>query len=206
MSQMLELIRAGGKTMIFLFLTSFVSLGYIIEKFFSLYFEKKKLAVYKKYLEAPSMKWEEFSGKLRKDDSTTAVVLRNVLENRSMSREENTEITHAILRHEISSLEKGIEVIEIAASVSPLLGLLGTVIGLLEIFSVIAKKGVGGDPSDLSGGIAKALITTVVGLIIAIPSYAAHAYFSKKIEDLVVEIDKYVVILISKIYGTGKDV
>jgi biopolymer transport protein ExbB len=202
---MLELIKAGGKTMIFLFLTSFISLGYIIEKFFSLYFEKKKLAVYKKYLEAPSIKWEEFSGKLRGDDSATAVVLRNALENRNMTHDENIEITHAILRHEISSLEKGIEVIEIAASVSPLLGLLGTVIGLLEIFSVIAKKGVGGDPSDLSGGIAKALITTVVGLIIAIPSYAAHAYFSKKIEDLVVEIDKYVVILISKIYSTGKN-
>lgn len=203
---MFEFIRAGGKTMIVLLLTSFVSLGYIIEKFISFHFERKKINTYRKWLEGPSFPLEEFSKKLENDDSTIAIVLKSAITNRNLSREENIELTRSILRHEISSLERGLEVIGIAASVSPLLGLLGTVLGLVEIFSVIAQKGVGGDPSTLSGGISKALVATVAGLVVAIPSYAAHSYFFKKMEDIVIEIDKYAIFFISKFYGDKKNV
>jgi biopolymer transport protein ExbB len=202
---MIELIKSGGKTMIFLFLTSFVALGYIIEKFLNIHFERKKLGMYRKLVENPSLSLEDITKRVKKDDATIAFVLKSVIECKDLSREENIELTHSILRHELSRLEKGIEVIEISASISPLLGLLGTVIGLLEIFTIIAQKGAS-NPSDLSGGIAKALITTVAGLIIAIPSYAAHSYFSKKYEDLAIEIDKYAILLVSRIYGARNNV
>ena len=197
---MIELIKTGGTTIIFLLVVSVISLGFIIEKFFSLHYLRKKLNNYRKIFEKPSFSLDDLKRKLKKDDSTSAVILKNTFENSSMPKEENREITRSLLRHEISLLEKGLEIIEIAASISPLLGLLGTVIGMVEAFSAISAKGIG-DPSVFSQSISKALITTVIGLIIAIPSYTAYLYFSKKVEDLVVETDKYATILTTRIYG-----
>jgi biopolymer transport protein ExbB len=82
-----------------------------------------------------------------------------------------------------------------------LLGLLGTVLGIFHIFNVIVNTGIG-EASRLSAGISEALITTIVGLFIAIPSFVAHSYFSKRVDDLVLEIERYANILTFKLYGT----
>ncbi|MCK5708587.1 MAG: MotA/TolQ/ExbB proton channel family protein [Candidatus Aureabacteria bacterium] len=197
---MIELIKTGGTTMIFLLIVSVVSLGFIIEKFISLRFERKRLNNYKRIIEKHNFSISDLSKVLKKDESTSATILKNVLENSSMAKDENTDITRSLLRHEISVLEKGLEIIEISASISPLLGLLGTVIGMIEAFSAISSQGIG-DPSVFSHSISKALITTVVGLIVAIPSYAAYLFFSKKVEDIVAETDKYATILTTSLYG-----
>lgn len=197
---MIELIKTGGTTIVFLLIVSIVAMGFIIEKFFSLRYEQRRMKDYRRILEKTSFTSQEMQRKLKNDTSTSAVVLQNVIDNRAFSKDENTHITRSLLRHEMSVLERGLEVIEIAASISPLLGLLGTVIGMVEAFSAISQKGIG-DPSVFSQSISKALITTVVGLIVAIPSYAAYLYFSKKVEDMVVEMDNYVTILMTRIYG-----
>ena len=197
---MIDLIRTGGMTIVFLLLVSVVSLGFIIEKFLSLRYERKKLNLYRNILEKKSFSTQDIIRLIKNDDSTSSVVMKNIMDNRTMSREENIHITRSVLRHEISVLERGLEVIEIAASISPLLGLLGTVIGMIEAFTAISQKGIG-DPSYFSQSISKALITTVVGLIVAIPSYTAFLFFSKKVEDLVVEMDKYATILTTNLYG-----
>lgn len=84
---------------------------------------------------------------------------------------------------QINKLESGLNTIKIIASISPLLGLLGTVVGVLNSFDSISKSGLG-DPSIFSNGISIALITTVAGLIVAIPHYIGYNYFVGYLDNL----------------------
>ena len=97
-----------------------------------------------------------------------------------------------LLNKEIYSLETGLNTIKIIASISPLLGLLGTVIGVLNSFDAISKQGLG-DPSVFSSGISIALITTVAGLIVSIPHYIAYNYFISSLNKLEHSIEESVI-------------
>jgi len=83
----------------------------------------------------------------------------------------------------IHDLETGMNTIKVVATTAPLLGLLGTVIGIYEAFQVISSKGLS-DPGQFAQGISYALITTIVGLIVAIPHYIAHNYLSSELDSL----------------------
>lgn len=93
-------------------------------------------------------------------------------------------------RREVKRLERYMVLLETAAAAGPLLGLLGTVTGMIEVFSVISVSGVG-QTGMLSGGIAEALITTVFGLIIGIPALIAYNLFDARVDGLVIRIDTY---------------
>ena len=101
--------------------------------------------------------------------------------------------TVAITRNEINIAVKkeelGLNTIKIIAIISPLLGLLGTVIGVLGSFDAITTNGLG-DPTIFSGGISIALITTVAGLIVAIPHYIGYNYFLGVLDNLELKIEK----------------
>jgi len=101
-------------------------------------------------------------------------------------------------RQEVARLEKGLVFLETIAGIAPLLGLLGTVLGMIEVFDVIAIEGEARTAS-LSSGISKALITTVAGLTIGIFALVFFNYFSNKAETLVLEIEKYSTQLMKKI-------
>lgn len=88
-------------------------------------------------------------------------------------------------------LTQGLGVLATVASISPLLGLMGTVTGLIRAFRVISSQGIG-DPQALSGGISEALITTVAGLIVAIPTLVLHNYFSRRVERINLEMEQSV--------------
>ena len=103
-------------------------------------------------------------------------------------------------RQEVGSLEKGLVVMETIASIAPLLGLLGTVIGMIKVFNVIQQQGLG-QTQALSGGISEALITTVVGLSIGIPSVVGYTFFTDKAENLILDIEKYTSKLLRKRKG-----
>jgi len=109
--------------------------------------------------------------------------------------------TQEIIRNAINSavkqLESGLNTIKIIALVSPLLGLLGTVIGVLNSFDSITANGLG-DPAIFSGGISIALITTVAGLIVAIPHYVGYNYFLGVLDNLELKIEKKVLQKLSK--------
>ena len=96
-------------------------------------------------------------------------------------------------------LEQFISMLGTIAVISPLLGLLGTVIGMITVFSVITTIGVG-DPSELADGIAQALLTTAAGLLVAIPSVVFHRYFRRRIEVLVVAMEEQAVEFIDFLY------
>jgi biopolymer transport protein ExbB len=93
-------------------------------------------------------------------------------------------------RREVKRLERYMVVLETVAAASPLLGLLGTVLGMIDVFSVISIAGVG-QAGLLSGGIAEALITTAFGLVIGIPALIAHNFLDSRVETLVIRIDTY---------------
>ena len=94
-----------------------------------------------------------------------------------------------ILREKILGYESGLSTVKIIASIAPLLGLLGTVIGVLFAFDAIAKQGLG-DPSVFSSGISLALVTTVGGLVVAIPHYIGYNYLIGMLDKLEVKLTK----------------
>lgn len=103
----------------------------------------------------------------------------------------NKKLLKNALDMQIEKLEFGLSTVKIIASIAPLLGLLGTVVGVLSAFDAIAQQGLG-DPSVFSGGISVALITTVAGLVVAIPHYIGYNYFVALLDSIELTLEKEV--------------
>ncbi|HLG41496.1 MAG TPA: MotA/TolQ/ExbB proton channel family protein [Chitinophagaceae bacterium] len=127
-----------------------------------------------------------------------ANIIKTGLESRDLPKEEIKEALTDSGRQEVRHLERGLVFLETIAGIAPLLGLLGTVLGILKVFNIIAERGIAQIP-DLSTGISEALITTIVGLFIGIPAVVVYNFFTNKAEDLVLEIEKYSSILLRKV-------
>lgn len=97
----------------------------------------------------------------------------------------------------VHKLEMGLTSIKVVATIAPLLGLLGTVLGIYEAFQVISSKGLS-DPGQFASGISYALITTIVGLIVAIPHYIAHNYLSGELDGIELKLEKQTAPLLIK--------
>jgi biopolymer transport protein ExbB len=108
-------------------------------------------------------------------------------QHRHWSRAENISSLETQARHEISKLERGLVVLEIVVGVAPLLGLVGTIYGLIMLFGGLGESGLG-DNNSLAKGIALALNATLLGLLTAIPSLIAWSYYNKKVETYSVEL------------------
>ena len=108
----------------------------------------------------------------------------NSIGNRSISDEKRTRIIESTAIREIRPYESHMRGLEMVANISPLLGLLGTVTGMVKVFAGISQTGSGVDPALLAGGIWEALIATVAGLAVAIPALAVHYIFESKIESI----------------------
>jgi biopolymer transport protein ExbB len=118
--------------------------------------------------------------------SPLARLLLRAEKRRLDSRVENANGLETAARHEVSRLERGLVILEIVVGVAPLLGLLGTVWGLISLFAVLGANGLG-DNSTLANGIAVALRSTFLGLFTAIPSLVAWSYYTKKVETMAIE-------------------
>lgn len=102
---------------------------------------------------------------------------------------ENIDALQTKARHEMAQLERGLVVLEIITGIAPLLGLVGTVYGLIMLFTGLGQQSLAGDNTLFAAGIALALRATLMGLIVAIPSLIAWSYFSKKVESHAVELE-----------------
>lgn len=103
----------------------------------------------------------------------------------------NMDLVKDGISQRVHELEFGMTSIKVVATTAPLLGLLGTVIGIYEAFQVISAKGLT-DPGQFASGISYALITTIVGLIVAIPHYIAHNYLSGELDSLEINMEKHI--------------
>jgi biopolymer transport protein ExbB len=118
-------------------------------------------------------------------------------------KNETVEILQTRARHEISRLERGLVVLEIVTGIAPLLGLVGTIFGLITLFATMGQAGVN-DSGQFATGISIALNATMMGLIIAIPSLIAWSYFSKKVENLSVEMESLCEEFVRRQYKSGE--
>jgi biopolymer transport protein ExbB len=126
-------------------------------------------------------------------------VLTTLIKHLTWSRAEAVEAVQTRARHEVARLESGLVILEITTGVAPLLGLLGTLSGLVGIFAAV-----GTDPIAVARGIAEALNTTIVGLAVAVPSLVSFNYFQRRIEIMAVEMESLVADLIVKCYPPGE--
>jgi biopolymer transport protein ExbB len=127
-------------------------------------------------------------------------VLASGLANLQHEREVMKESIEETGRHVVHELERYLNALGTIAAISPLLGLLGTVIGMIKVFSVITAEGVG-NPAVLAGGISEALITTAAGLSVAIPSLMFYRYFRGHIDGLVVFMEQEAIKMVEVIHG-----
>ncbi len=174
--QIFDYIRQGGPIMYVLLMLNIVGFALLFWKAFLLFDAKKEF-------------------------STTVSELKDRLKSLVDIKDSNIAIN--VLKDEVQMtvhrLETGLNTIKIIASISPLLGLLGTVMGILSAFKVISDSGLS-NPSLFAGGIAMALLTTVGGLIVAIPHFVGYNYLVGALDDYEIQLEKK---LVKDIYGQG---
>src|SRR6266516_3263108 len=149
---------------------------------------------------APGANPERLFRIVQHDASSLARIVRVALAHLRWPRSENVETVQTRARHEMVRLEKGLVVLEVIIGIAPLIGLIGTVSGLVHVFASLGVSASSADPKLIARGISEALNCTVFGLGIAVPSLVAFVYFSKKVEVLSVEMESLVTDLLSKCY------
>lgn len=189
-----SLIKAGGPIMIPIILCSVFALGIIIEKFF--YFMLIRINPYKFKTEIFDLiKKNQIKEAIKQcDDSRSPIakIIKAGLIRFGASRDEIKEEMENISLFEIPKLENRLPALATIAHISPLLGLLGTVTGMTTSFHTIQVRAASLNPvtpGDLAGGIGEALLTTVAGLIVAIPTYVAYNYFVNRINHFVLDME-----------------
>jgi biopolymer transport protein ExbB len=133
-----------------------------------------------------------------RSESAMGRVLAAALINRNRNRALIKEAVEDTGRHVVHELERFLNTLGTIAGISPLLGLLGTVIGMIKVFSAILAHGVG-NANELAGGISEALITTAAGLTVAIPSFFFYRYFKGQVEEYVVSMEEQAINVIEAI-------
>ncbi|MGR8918356.1 MAG: MotA/TolQ/ExbB proton channel family protein [Gammaproteobacteria bacterium] len=199
---MLEFIKAGGWMMLPILVCSIAATAIIAERFWSL----QKRRITPDNLVAQAWQWAH-AGVLDdkriqslRDSSPLGRVLAAGLVNREHAREVMKESIEEVGRHVIYELSRYLNTLGTIAAISPLLGLLGTVIGMIKVFAAITAQGVG-DASVLAGGISEALITTAAGLSVAIPTLMFYRYFSGRVDGFVVTMEQEALKLVEVLHG-----
>ena len=197
---MLELIKAGGWVMVPLIALAIIALAIIVERFWSL----RRKEVLPPGLGEEVREWargRQLDPKhidVLRRNSPLGELLAAALDQRYRPRELIKERVEDVGRHVMHGLERFMNTLGSIASIGPLLGLLGTVIGMIEMFLKILTSGVG-DVNQLAGGIGKALVCTATGMIVAIPALIAHRWFRGRIAEYIVDMEHEAIQLLDTI-------
>ena len=198
---------AGGYAMLPILLCSAVALAIILERFWSL----RRKAVVPPGLGNEVREWArarkldpEHINALR-TNSPLGELLAAALSVRNRPREIIKERVEDTGRHVVHRLERFLNTLGTIALIGPLLGLLGTVFGLITMFFAVMVSGVG-DPLKMAGGIGEALVCTAAGLCVAITAYVFHRYFRGRVSDLVVEMERQVFLLTDELTALAETV
>src|SRR6185437_2981062 len=134
------------------------------------------------------------------DPSSLARIVRVALAHLRWPRTENVEAVQTRARHEMVRLERGLVVLEVITGIAPLIGLIGTVSGLIHVFASLGLSTGAADAKRIALGISEAMTCTLFGLGIAVPALVGFVYFSKKVEVMSVEMESLITDLLSKLY------
>ena len=199
---MFEIIKAGGWVMVPLVLASVFAMAITAERFWSLQTKRilppDLVGEVWRALQSDAVD-EQWLSNLRQG-SPLGRVLAAGIANRTHSRgiiKESIEEAGRLVAHQ---LERYLNTLGTIAAVLPLMGLLGTVFGMIDMFSALKTHGVG-DPAALSGGIAEALITTAAGLTIAIPTLYFYRFLRGKVDALVISMEQEALRLVEVLHG-----
>ncbi|OQW90789.1 MAG: biopolymer transporter ExbB [Beggiatoa sp. IS2] len=199
---MFEIIKSGGWVMIPIILCSVMAMAIIGERLWSL----RKRYIVPKGLVAQVWKWAK-EGQLDRrrlealrNNSPLGKILAAGLVNMHQSREMMKASVEEAASQVILELERYLNTLGTIAEVSPLLGLLGTVTGIIRMLSAIGESGLG-NPMVLSSGLAEALITTAAGLLVAIPAYVFYRYFRGLVDELVIAMEQEALKMIDMLHG-----
>lgn len=197
---MYEIVKAGGIMMVPIILASIIAIAIIVERLWTL----QRGRVLPKELFERVWQWVE-SNQLQdkhvlalQQNSPLGKVLAAGLANRHRPREVMREAIEDAGRHVIHELERFLSALGTIAGIAPLLGLLGTVFGMIRTFNSITTSGIG-NPATLASGIAEALVATAAGLTVAIPSLICFRMLRRRVDGLVVEMEKEAIKLVQAV-------
>ncbi len=199
---MYELVKAGGWLMLPIILCSIVAMAIIIERLWALRIRRvlpENLVAQVWQMHRNSQLTAAHINSIRKGSSLGRILVAGLI-NRMHSREVMKEAIEEVGRQVVHELERYLNTLGTIASIAPLLGLLGTVIGMIKVFSAIVTVGVG-NPAVLASGISEALITTATGLSVAIPALMFYRYFSGKVEKLVIAMEEEALKMVEVMQG-----
>ncbi|MBU0568019.1 MotA/TolQ/ExbB proton channel family protein [bacterium] len=189
LDNLFNLVQKGGPVMIIIILVSLAAFTLIIKKWL---FLRKKMA--------DPIFLEEFFARVREKDfvkakalcqeslSPIAEILALGIDHREKEKERIRDLVHEIVLRELHDLEKYLSTIAVLATILPILGLLGTVTGMISTFEVLSKVGTT-DPAALAAGISEALLTTQAGLITALPTLLFHNFLSNKVDQITLDME-----------------
>jgi len=194
---MLEIVKSGGWLMLPIIICSVIAAAIIIERLWTL----QPRRVLPKNLTRQVWEWVSKNQlnhthiQTLHQGSPLGEILAAGLVNRQRERKIIKESIEDAGRQVVHDLERFLNSLGTIAAISPLLGLLGTVIGMVKVFAAITTHGVG-DPTVLAGGISEALITTAAGLTVAIPSLIGYRYLSGRVDALAVQMEKEAIAMV----------
>lgn len=183
---MLEILQKGGPLMGIILLCSVVALGVFFERL--LYIHRASIRV-SEFMEGLALLLERghFLEALQECVITpgpVARVLQAALEHAQADRAELKEVTNNAGLLELPKLERNLSILSMLAYITPLVGLLGTVLGLLNAFLAMAAHGGYATAAEIARGVFESLITTAAGIAVAIPAFLAYSYLSSRVNDL----------------------
>ena len=204
---MFDLLVAGGWVMPLIVACSVIALSISIERYIAL--DRSKVAL----THLLATVWRDLKqGELNaqklaqlRTNSPLRAILAAGIANRGQGRDVMKESISEAVSHEVHDLEKYLNSLGTVAAIAPLLGLLGTVVGMIDVFTQITTVGTG-NANALAGGISEALLTTAAGLILAIPALVMHRYYTGLIDTIVVDLEREAIKLVDAIHnGAGQD-
>ncbi len=199
---MLELVQAGGWLMVPILASSVLALAIIVERAWML--RRARVApgdlVGRIWKQARAGSLSEDHIRALRNHSPLGRILAVGLLNRGRDRQVMKEAIEETGRAVAHDLHRFLNALGTIAAITPLLGLLGTVVGMISVFTTITALGVG-DPAELAGGISQALITTAAGLSVAIPSLIFYRFFRGKVDELIVVMEQEAVKLVEILQG-----
>lgn len=199
---MIELMYAGGWLMLPILACSVLATAIVIERAWML---RRRRIMPDRLVERiwrlhQEQRLNEIAIAQIRDGSPLGRLLAAGLVNRHHSHEVMKEAINDAGRHVVAQLERFLNTLGTIAAIAPLLGLLGTVFGMIDIFGVIVEAGTG-NAAVLAGGISKALITTAAGLSVAIPALMFHRFFDSKVDRLALDMEEQALRLVEVLKG-----
>lgn len=204
---MFELVQAGGWLMIPILLCSVISAAICVERFWTLRADQ----VAPRNLLAQVWTWiknnEMDNRRLRelRGGSPLGQILAAGITTHRRGRDVMKESIEEVANHVVHELERYLNTLGTVAAITPLLGLLGTVIGMIKVFTAIRLEGTG-NAAVLAGGISEALITTAAGLTVAIPSLFFYRFFQRRVDELVIYMEQEALKLVEVLNTDRSDV